>query len=226
VIGAGVTLWDVRRDAAIERELPLLPRAAARMAALQIQTRATWVGNVVTGSALADGAAVLLAHEARIALAGGESGAESIPLRDFYGDADRILQSKRALVRAIRVPRRRYSVAIFEKVGLRAANTRSDLNLTALESEGRWRIVVGGLTPRAIRCGNLESRIESRRSVDSPDDLLAAVRRDAGSGSEPDRSDASRETYAYRERALARILTTALSETVPWIRGNLRSGRA
>jgi len=212
VLGAGTTFWDVRRDPSVAAELPILAEVAGRIGALQVQTRGTWVGNLVTGSRYADAAAALLALGAEVESVA-PSGATRVPLCDR--DLASTLRDARALVRAVRIPRRRYRLAFFEKLALRAANARSVLNLTALESEGRWRIVVGGATPRATRCRRLEARLASGAAVDGPDALIPEIRSDL---SDP---DALPEESVYRERVVARLLATRSAETHAWIRGNL-----
>jgi CO/xanthine dehydrogenase FAD-binding subunit len=214
VLGAGTTFWDVRRDPSIAAELPILAEVAGRVGVLQVQTRGTWVGNLVTGSRYADAAAALRALDAEVEWVA-PSGATRAPLDEDGVGLANVLRDSRALVRAVRIPRRRFRVAVFEKLGLRAANTRSILNLTALESEGRWRIVVGGATPRAVRCRRLEARLASGDPVDRPDDLVPEARSDLFD------SDAEPAEASYRERVVARLLATRSAETHPRIRGNL-----
>lgn len=214
VLGAATTYWDVQSDAAVGAAFPLLAQAARSVGALQIQTRGTWAGNIVNASPAADGAAVLLAHEAVLELVSSND-REMVPLADFYrrGEASRPRPDQ--LVRSIRVPRREHSVLAFDKVGSRAALTISNLSLTIARSAAGWRMVAGGMAPQVARCPNLERLITSEAPITSPDELLPALRADLAP------VDDIRASAAYRERVMARMAFTRLADTCPWITGRL-----
>lgn len=214
VLGAMTTYWDVLCDARVREELPLLAEVARRVGALQVQTRGTWAGNIANGSPSADGAAVLMAHDAVLELASAD-GEQDVPLADFYLGPGRTRRRKDQLIRAIRIPRRRHSVEAFEKVGFRAAQRVSILNLTLARSAAGWRVVSGGMAPSVARCPSLERLIESGAPVDSPAELLPCIRADLVP------IDDLRASAAYRERVLARVAFVKLSEVCPQVRGRL-----
>lgn len=214
VLGAATTYWDVQSDARVGEAFPLLARAARSVGALQIQTRGTWAGNIVNASPAADGAAVLLAHEAVLELVSSQA-REMVPLADFYRRGKGSRRRPDQLVRSIHVPRRDHSIAAFDKVGARAAFTISNLSLTIVRSAAGWRFVAGGMAPQVARCPNLERLITSEAPIASPDELLPALRADLAP------VDDIRASAAYRERVMARIAFTRLAETCPWIAGRL-----
>jgi CO/xanthine dehydrogenase FAD-binding subunit len=214
VLGAGTTYWDVLRDARVTDAFPLLAEAARRVGALQIQTRGTWAGNIVNASPSADGAAVLMAIGAVVELVSADA-EESVPLADFYLGYNRMRRRPDQLIRAIRIPRREYSVQFFEKVGARAAQTLSNLSVALARSAAGWRVVAGGMAPNVACCARLEQLIESEMPIDSPEAFLPAIRADLSP------VDDVHASAAYRERVLARVVFTKLSEVCPWIRGCL-----
>ena len=118
VLGALTTYWDVIRDRRAREEFPLLIAAGRQVGAVQIQARGTWAGNVVNASPAADGVPVLMAYDAVVELASA-AGAEEVPLDRFYLGYKQMRRRPDQLVRALRLPRRAYDVAIFEKVGSR-----------------------------------------------------------------------------------------------------------
>ena len=67
-IGAGVTYTELRWDALILAELPLLARAASWTGSIANQNRGTLGGNLVNGSPAADSPPALLAYEAEVVL--------------------------------------------------------------------------------------------------------------------------------------------------------------
>ena len=214
VLGAAATWWDVIRDDRVKRAAPLLPRVARQVGALQIQTRGTWAGNIANASPAADGAAVLMAHDAILELISAD-GEEQVPLAEFYLGHKRTRRRAHQLIRAIRVPLRERDVEVFEKVGARAAQAVSNLSLTFVRSAAGWRVVVGGMAPSVVRCPSLERLIESETPIDSPEALLPAIRADLSP------IDDLRASAAYRLRVLARVAFTKLSELCPWVQGRL-----
>jgi xanthine dehydrogenase small subunit len=214
VLGAMTTFWDVLCDARVRDELPLLATVARRIGALQIQTRGTWAGNVANASPSADGAAVLMAHDAVLELVSVD-GEEHVPLSGFYLGWKRTRRRNDQLIRAIRIPRRRNSVQAFEKVGIRAAQSVSILSLTIACSAAGWRVVAGGMAPCVTRWPSLERLIESATPIGSPAELLPSVRADLSP------IDDLRSSAAYRERVLARVAFSKLSQVCPQIHGRL-----
>jgi CO/xanthine dehydrogenase FAD-binding subunit len=213
-LGATATFWNAICDPRVREELPLLAYAARRVGALQIQTRGTWAGNIINASPAADGAAVLMAHDAVVELASA-GGAEEVPLADLYLGHGRLRRRPDQLVRAIRIPRRAYSVRIFEKVGARAAQAIAKLSVTVTRSDVGWRVVAGGMAPRVCRCTSLERLLESETPIASPEDLLPGIRTDLAP------ADDIRSSAAYRERVMARVAYSALGEVCPWFEGRL-----
>src|SRR5437870_10723394 len=133
LLGGLTTYWDVIRDDRASQEFPLLVDAARQVGAIQIQARGTWAGNIVNASPAADGVPVLMAYDAVVVLES-RRGREEVPLDRFYSGYKEMKRRPDQLVVGIRLPRRRYSYQVFEKVGARRA--RSEEHTSELQSRG------------------------------------------------------------------------------------------
>ncbi len=204
VLGGLTTYWDVIQEPRIAREFPLLIAAARQVGAIQIQARGTWAGNIVNASPAADGVPVMMAYDAVVELVSRER-TEEIPLCDFYSGYKQMRRRSDQLVRAIRMPRRQYSVQFFEKVGGRRAQAITKVGVAVTHSEAGWRVVANSMAPTVCRCPSIEKRLADGPPLSSEDDLLAAIRRDLAP------IDDIRSTARYRERVLARVLYCALT---------------
>ena len=209
ILGGLTTYWDVIQERRVREEFPLLVEAARQVGAIQIQARGTWAGNIVNASPAADGVPVLMAYDAIVVL---ESlGArEEVPLDRFYLGYKEMRRRFDQLVVAIRIPRRRYSYGVFEKVGSRRAQAIAKLGLAVTQSEAGWRVVAASVAPTVRRCAAIERLLEERAPVRSPDDLLPAIDRDVSP------IDDIRSTAHYRRGVMARLLYDDLRETCGW----------
>src|SRR2546430_3348970 len=126
LLGGLTTYWDVIRDDRASQEFPLLVDAARQVGAIQIQARGTWAGNIVNASPAADGVPVLMAYDAVVVLES-RRGREEVPLDRFYSGYKEMKRRPDQLVVGIRLPRRRYSYQVFEKVGGRSEEHTSEL---------------------------------------------------------------------------------------------------
>jgi CO/xanthine dehydrogenase FAD-binding subunit len=209
ILGGATTYWDIIEDAAVGDAFPLLARAARQVGAIQIQTRGTWAGNIVNASPAADGVPVLMAYDARLELVS-TAGTELVSLADFYLDYKQMRRGKDQLIRAIRLPRRDYTIERFEKVGARNAQAITKVGFAVTRSTAGWRVVANSVAPTVCRCPAIEALLESQTAILSPDDLLPALDQDVTP------IDDLRSTAAYRRRVLARVLYTSLAPVCPW----------
>lgn len=208
VLGATTTYWDVLCDPDVEREFPLLGRAARQVGAVQIQTRGTWAGNVANASPAADGVAVLMAYDAEVELASC-AGTERVALAEFHLGYKQMRRRPDQLIRALHLPRRPCSVQVFEKIGGRAAQAIAKLGVSVTRSPAGWRVVASSMAPTVRRCPGLEALLASEAPVPSAEALLPAIRADLAP------IDDLRASARYRERVLARVLHAALRDACP-----------
>ncbi len=210
VLGALTTYWDVVTDARVAAEFPNLVTAARQVGAVQIQARGTWAGNIVNASPAADGVPVLLAYDATVRL-GSRDGVEDIPLDEFYLDYKKMRRRPDQLVTEIRIPRRTYQRAWFEKVGPRKSQAITKVGVAVTVAGETWRIAANSVAPTVCRCPALERYCAAvagakGQPLTSPSDLLPAIRSDVSP------IDDIRSTAEYREQVLARILFHALND--------------
>jgi CO/xanthine dehydrogenase FAD-binding subunit len=208
VLGALTTYWQVIQDPTAKAEFPLLEQAARQVGAIQIQARGTWAGNIANASPAADGVPVLMAYDARLELVSAE-GSEEIALADFYLGYKKTRRRPDQLIRSIRIPRRAYSLQIFEKVGSRRAQAISKLGFALTRSAASHRVVANSVAPFVCRCPALEDYLDAGKSPSQPEDLLPALNQDIAP------IDDIRSTAAYRKTVLSRILFHALKPMSP-----------
>jgi CO/xanthine dehydrogenase FAD-binding subunit len=199
ILGAMTTYWDVLEDERAGREFPMLHEAASQVGAIQIQARGTWAGNVANGSPAADGVPVLMAYDAEVELAS-RAGVRTVPLDHFYHGYKVLEARPEELIRCIRIPRRPYAFARFEKVGARAAQAIAKVGVAVARSDAGWRVVASSVAPTVRRCPTIERLLEDAQPIERPEDLAAAIDADVSP------IDDLRSTAAYRRAVLCRVL--------------------
>ena len=105
VIGAGSTFGDLRRDATVSTEFPLLSKAASWIGSVANQSRATLGGNLVNGSPAADSSPALLVYDAQVEIAS-VRGRRLIPYSEFHTGYKRNVLATDELMLAVHLPRR------------------------------------------------------------------------------------------------------------------------
>jgi CO/xanthine dehydrogenase FAD-binding subunit len=131
-IGAGSTFTDIRQNAIVAEEFPLLARAASWTGAIANQNRGTLGGNIVNASPAADSSPVLLVYEAEIELVSAQ-GSRRLPYNEFHLEYKRTVLRPQELVKAVHLPRRRcLQVEYLRKVGTRNALAISKLALAGV----------------------------------------------------------------------------------------------
>lgn len=203
-LGGLTTYWDVIQDSRAAAEFPLLAQAARQVGAIQIQSRGTWAGNIVNASPAADGVPALMAYDAVVELVSARE-AESVALDEFYLGYKQMRRRPDQLISAIRLPRRKYDFAYFEKVGARRAQTITKVGVAITHSAAGWRVVANSVAPVVLRCRTVEAILESGAGFASADDVVAALRGDVAP------IDDIRSTAEYRLRVLGNLIFHAVN---------------
>ena len=163
-IGATATFLDLRRNATIAAELPLLAKAASWIGSIANQGRATLGGNLVNGSPAADSSPALLAYDAEIEIIS-LRGRRRIPYSDFHTGYKRNVLSPDELLYAIHLPRRfARHTGYLRKVGTRRAMAiaKVALGATALIESGvigEIRLGAASLAPFPARLFKTEAAL-------------------------------------------------------------------
>ena len=140
-LGAGTTFTDIRRNAAITRDWPLLALAASWTGSVANQNRGTIGGNICNASPAADTPPALLAYDAEITLMSA-SGQRTIPYREFHLGYKRTALRAEELVYSVSVKRPAAGARQYiRKVGTRQAQAISKTAVAGVAEVGDGRVV-------------------------------------------------------------------------------------
>ncbi len=103
-LGALTTYTDVRRNATLAREFPLLARAAAETGSIATQNRGTLGGNIANASPAADSPPALLVYDAELEIVSAR-GARWSRYHGFHSGYKKMDLRDDELIRRIRLPR-------------------------------------------------------------------------------------------------------------------------
>jgi CO/xanthine dehydrogenase FAD-binding subunit len=211
VIGAAATFIDLRKNATIAAEFPLLARAASWIGSIANQSRATVGGNLVNGSPAADSSPALLAYDAEIEMIS-VHGRRRIPYSEFHTGYKRNVLAADELLYAIHLPRRfERHKQYLRKVGTRRAMAiaKVALGATALLENGaikEIRLGAASLTPYPCRLKQTEAALNGRRLID---ETLSAAHGALLGEIKP--IDDIRSTAEYRSRVAVNLLDEFLN---------------
>jgi CO/xanthine dehydrogenase FAD-binding subunit len=206
VLGSGTTFTDLRRDAVIGGEFPLLAQAASWTGSIANQNRGTLGGNIVNGSPAADSPPALLAYDAEIHMVSA-GGMRSMPYREFHLGYKKTALRPEELVHSVRLERRFGGYASYaRKVGARKAQAISKVAIAALArmEDGRIgdiRIGAASLRETPARCVAAEQVLLHRAVTD---ETIADARAALASEARP--IDDIRSTARYRAAVAGNLL--------------------
>jgi CO/xanthine dehydrogenase FAD-binding subunit len=209
-IGAGATFTDLRRDAVIAADFPLLAEAAGWTGSVANQNRGTIGGNIVNASPAADSPPALLAYDARVTLVS-ERGARTIPYTDFHVSYKKTVLAADELLFSVTLPRRLAGYrGYIRKVGTRNAQAISKVALAglALVADGKIadvRLGAASLREVPTRCFAAENALLGGSLEDEDFAALIAAAR-AALASEARPIDDIRSTAKYRAAVAGNLL--------------------
>jgi CO/xanthine dehydrogenase FAD-binding subunit len=205
-IGALTTYSEVRDHAVLEREYPLLGRAARETGGLAIQNRGTLGGNIANASPAADTPPSLLVYDAELELRS-VRGARRVPYATFHRGYKQMDLAPDELIARIILPRgRRGWREEYRKVGTRGAQAISKVCFAAAATVQKGvvedvRLAYGSVAPIPLRCTRTEAVVRGH-AIDAA--LLVAAERELLEEISP--IDDIRSTAAYRRRVSANLL--------------------
>ncbi|MFZ0787395.1 MAG: xanthine dehydrogenase family protein subunit M [Candidatus Acidiferrales bacterium] len=167
-LGALTTYSDVRRNATLAAEFPLLARAASETGSIATQNRGTLGGNIANASPAADSPPALLAYDAELEIVSAR-GARWSRYHDFHSGYKKMDLHDDELIRRIRLPRARQGwKQYYRKVGTRRAQAISKVCFAgaALVDAGRVtdvRIALGSVAPAVVRAVETEKLLRGER---------------------------------------------------------------
>lgn len=209
-IGAGCTYTDLREHEVVEREFPMLARAAGWTGGIANQNRGTLGGNIVNASPAADSLPALLAYEAELILISARR-ERRVPYTAFHTGYKTTALAPGELIRAVCIHRcfGRY-VCYTRKVGTRNAQAVSKACIAALArfadaTVQDARIALGSVAPVPIRLVQTE-RLLNGKTLDSSL-VLEAAKTAAG---EVQPIDDIRSTARYRAAVAGNLVVEFL----------------
>jgi CO/xanthine dehydrogenase FAD-binding subunit len=211
-IGAGVTFRDLRGDATIAAQLPLLAKASSWIGSIANQSRATIGGNLVNGSPAADSSPALLVYDAELELVSAH-GSRRIPYAAFHTGYKRNAIAIDELLQAVHLPVRFVQHRQYlRKVGTRRAMAISKVALaaTALVKDNvirEIRLAAASLAPFPARLYQTEAALLGKQIDARTIELACKALID-----EAKPIDDIRSTAQYRTRVARNLLAEFLTE--------------
>src|SRR5271165_973503 len=169
-IGALATYTEIQSHETLQREFPLLTRAASWTGAVATQNRGTLAGNVANASPAADSPPALLVYDAEIELIS-TRGSRRVPYAAFHTGYKTTVMQPDEIIAHIRLPRNTSDcVQYLRKVGTRRAQAISKIALAGLaqltnDKISRIRIALASVAPLPLRCVETE-RLLLGRAID------------------------------------------------------------
>jgi len=220
-IGAGCTYTDLRQHEVVEREFPLLARAARWTGGIANQNRGTLGGNIVNASPAADSLPALLVYEAELILVSAR-GERRVRYLDFHTGYKQTLLAADELILAVCLPRHLAGyLAYSRKVGARNAQAISKVCVAAL---GRLagdviedvRIAAGSVAPVPVRLQKTEQVLRGK-TIDA---ALSQRARETAMG-EVRPIDDIRSTARYRAAVVGNLVAEFLRQITGGRQGRL-----
>lgn len=215
-IGA-LTTWTDLAEADLPPLFDGLRAAALAIGGLQIQARATVVGNVCNASPAADGVPNLLALDAVVELSSA-AGRRAVPIGEFVTGNRRTVRRPDELVTGLLVPGplpATHVCSAFEKLGSRAYLVISIAMVGVVVEIGvdgriaRARVAVGACSEVAQRLVGLEADLAGRPASPETASIVGVAHLDALSP-----IDDVRGAAAYRRDAAAVLVRRALERVL------------
>jgi CO/xanthine dehydrogenase FAD-binding subunit len=205
-LGALTTYTDIRRSEVMQREFPMLCRAAAETGGLAIQNRGTLGGNIINASPAADSPPALLVYDAQLELLSA-AGSRRLSYQGFHTGYKQMSMRPEELLGRIRLPRTGTDLRhYYRKVGTRKAQAISKICLAGAARVRAGiieeiRIALGSVAPTPLRAVRTEEVLRGQR----PDAGVIRAAREALS-KEITPIDDIRSTANYRLRVAANVL--------------------
>ncbi len=215
-IGAACTITDMEESPLVGEHAPLLKKATAKFANMQVRNRATIGGNVCRSSPAGDTLPALLVMDALVRLAC-KSGERIVPLTEFFtGPSQNCMSSDELLTEIIipPAPEGRLGEA-FHKV-MRTAEDLSKISAAVrlVLKDGKIadaRVAVGSVAPVPKRLTGVEAALKGAQAVQG---ILAAASTKVAAEIAPISDVRSTKDYRLRTTPIfvRRTLEAALEE--------------
>ncbi|WHH60482.1 xanthine dehydrogenase family protein subunit M [Petroclostridium sp. X23] len=170
-VGAAVSFSEIIGSSVIHDNFPVLQDASGYIGSPIIRNLATIGGNVQTASPAADGLAALYSLDAQVVLVS-PRGERLLKIEDFVIGPKKTARAKDELIKAFRIPKIKWDMEKFFKVGKRNALAISIVNgvVRAAFEDGRKikeaRVVLGAVAPTPLRLRQAENFLQGKEYTD------------------------------------------------------------
>jgi aerobic carbon-monoxide dehydrogenase medium subunit len=203
-VGSTLPLRALEEDRDVADRHPGLLQAVRAVGGVPLRHRATLGGNLGRAAPASDLLPVLLALDAEVDLVG-PNGARSLPVDRFLVGSRRTAIGPAELIRSVRFPEPRPSAYLWQRVRPEHDISQIAVAVARSPSDGRWRLAVGGIPPRAARLPEAEARLSSQAPGDA--ELRAAA--ELAAQKLPIAAD-RRASEEYRRHLVATLLERAV----------------
>jgi CO/xanthine dehydrogenase FAD-binding subunit len=206
-IGALSTYTEIQRNEILQREFPLLCRAASETGSVATQNRGTLGGNIANASPAADSPPALLVYDAEVELISSK-GTRRLPYNDFHTGYKKMQMRDDELIWRIRLKRAlKRDKEYYRKVGTRKAQAISKICFAASASVENSRIsdvkiALGSVAPAVLRAAETEKILNGERLSSA---LLKTAQETLGREISP--IDDMRSSAVYRRRVAQNLLS-------------------
>ena len=213
-IGALTTYTEILEHPVLQREFPLLCRAASETGAVATQNRGTIGGNIANASPAADSPPALLVYDAELAIAS-PTGHRRVPYDRFHLGYKTMDLRPDELIVGVRLPKRPGAwTQYYRKVGTRRAQAISKVCLAAtirMDQDQHViqdvRIAINSVAPTVIRARHVEDAVRGQQLT--PELARAA---EAALAADISPIDDIRSTKRYRLRVAQGLLAECLGQ--------------
>jgi CO/xanthine dehydrogenase FAD-binding subunit len=211
-IGASSTLSSLLEC----EDLPeLLHDAIADIAGPSIRNRATIGGNICNASPAADSLPALYALEAEVVLEHA-GGTRSLPIDEFIKGPGETCLVRGEILTSIRVPKKKFELSLFRKLGTRRAYSCAKLSLGgAASTEGERvsdvRLALGSVAPTIVRSKEAEASLLGKTGKEISDGITDILGYYDALVSP---IDDQRSTSAYRRKVSLRLIRYFLEDVL------------
>jgi len=205
-LGGLTTYTEIQRNEIMQREFPLLVKAASWTGAVATQNRGTLAGNIANASPAADSPPALLVYDAEIGLLS-DRGIRWVPYAEFHTGYKTSVLAADEVIAHISLPRSTAGcVQYLRKVGTRQAQAIAKVAVAGLAKLNRGmlehiRIALGSVAPTPLRCLRTEAilagRVLNRAAIEEAKAAIAAEIAPIGD---------IRSTADYRRRVTVNLL--------------------
>jgi len=207
-VGSTLPLRALEQDPEVAARHPGLLEAVRAVGGVPLRHRATLGGNLGRAAPASDLLPMLLALDAEVDLVG-PNGERSVPVDRFLVGSRKTALAPGELIRSVRFPEPRPSAYLWQRV--RPEHDISQIAVAAARSpsDGRWRIAVGGIPPRAVGLSEAEALL---RSASPPESTVRSAAERAAERL-PIVAD-RRASEEYRRHLLATLFERAVERVV------------